>query len=352
MDARSAEGLKVIDPLLANDFMEVLRRRARNTQCAVSREECFDYLKVIEAFRRHRNWDSVLEFMENGPGLCSEVTTDASYCQNIAYMYQGILRLTRADLDLAERLYQESINNFDLFDNNDGRWNKSVAQFGLGLVQLSRGQMTRADKCYCEALLSCRSITFSASTDQKDVERLERILNDRRARLKVLRMQNAEQKPTDAIPVIGRTAAGEPTLALEMPVEEFFLNNWLQLSGRQCCVKAILKPSKGAIEPGPGTSGYYALAVQGESMIDAGINDGDYVIFRSQPTAETGDIVVARIEYPDGARSTVKRFAKKGHTYLLKAENPAYRPQVRCFTVKDPTLAILGKVGGIIQPIG
>ena len=71
-----------------------------------------------------------------------------------------------------------------------------------------------------------------------------------------------------------------------------------------------------------GEAGCFALRVRGDSMVNAGILDGDKVVVRPQPTADDGQIVVARI----GDEATVKRLSRKNGQVWLLPENPAYEP--------------------------
>ena len=70
---------------------------------------------------------------------------------------------------------------------------------------------------------------------------------------------------------------------------------------------------------------HYALEVQGDSMIEAGINDGDIVIIRQADTAENGSIVVALI---DDAEATLKRLRRKGDTIALEPANADYETRI------------------------
>ena len=70
---------------------------------------------------------------------------------------------------------------------------------------------------------------------------------------------------------------------------------------------------------------HFALEVRGDSMIEAGIFDGDTVILKRQDTAETGDIIVALI---DDEEATLKRLRRKGASIALEAANPAYETRV------------------------
>jgi repressor LexA len=104
------------------------------------------------------------------------------------------------------------------------------------------------------------------------------------------------------VPVMGRIAAGTPITALQTRTNSVTLP------------AAFL--SKGE---------HYALLVRGDSMVEAGILDGDTVIIRKQDTAETGDIIVALI---DDAEATLKRFRRRGTSVALEAANPAYETRL------------------------
>lgn len=130
-------------------------------------------------------------------------------------------------------------------------------------------------------------------------------------------------KMADAVnlPVVGRIAAGEPILAVENIVEEVVLDrSWVK--GKQP----------------------YLLRVVGDSMRDAGILDGDYVLVNSEAKAEDGDIVAALIE--DDA--TVKRLRARKGEVVLEPANPAYAPiPVR----RDRSFQVLGKVAGVFRKL-
>ena len=104
------------------------------------------------------------------------------------------------------------------------------------------------------------------------------------------------------VPVVGRVAAGAPILAEENIEEVLDLQDLF-----------------------PNDSELFALHVEGDSMIDAGIFDGDLVVLRLQPTAEIGQIVAAIVEDGD-AEGTIKRFNRRGDQVVLEPANPNYRP--------------------------
>jgi len=86
-------------------------------------------------------------------------------------------------------------------------------------------------------------------------------------------------------------------------------------------------------------SNYFALKIKGESMINAGIHDGDLAVIRQQLVAENGDIVVAMVD----EAVTLKRYYKQANRIQLKAENPAFAP------IFVSELRILGKLSHLIR---
>jgi repressor LexA len=91
----------------------------------------------------------------------------------------------------------------------------------------------------------------------------------------------------------------------------------------------------------PGEDDVFVLRVQGESMINAGILDGDYVFVKQQEHADNGEIVVALID----DEATVKRFFRESDHIRLQPENPRMEP------IRVPNAEILGKVVGIFRRI-
>lgn len=127
---------------------------------------------------------------------------------------------------------------------------------------------------------------------------------------------NLSRREVVNVPLIGRVAAGEPLLAVEN-IETYFP------------IPAEYMPNHEA----------FMLKVKGESMINAGIFDGDNVLVQKQNTASDGDMVVALVE--DSA--TVKTFYKEEDHYRLQPENDTMEPII----VDD--CAILGKVFGVFR---
>lgn len=124
----------------------------------------------------------------------------------------------------------------------------------------------------------------------------------------------------EGLPLVGRVAAGQPILAAEH-------------------IEARYRLDMALFNPRP----HYLLRVQGMSMRDAGILDGDLVAVRRQPDVRNGQIVVARLE----EEVTVKRYRQTGTTVTLLPQNPDYQPIK--VDLKAEHLVIEGVVVGVIR---
>ncbi|WP_181701821.1 transcriptional repressor LexA [Chthonobacter albigriseus] len=112
----------------------------------------------------------------------------------------------------------------------------------------------------------------------------------------------AEARDTLPVPVMGRIAAGVPISAIQNHSHTVHVPIDLIAGGE-----------------------HFALEVRGDSMIEAGILDGDTVVIKKSETADTGDIVVALV---DDEEATLKRLRKKGASIALEAANPAYETRI------------------------
>jgi repressor LexA len=118
------------------------------------------------------------------------------------------------------------------------------------------------------------------------------------------------------LPLVGQVAAGQPILA-EENIEEY----------------VTVPPIAG------GDEGEFVLGVRGDSMVDAGILDGDFVVVRRQDTAADGEIVVALV----GEEATVKRFFKEPDHVRLQPENTTMEP------IRTRDVSIVGRVVGVFR---
>jgi repressor LexA len=130
-----------------------------------------------------------------------------------------------------------------------------------------------------------------------------------------------ERRPVRHVPLVGDVAAGTDVLAVENVEEVYPLPADLT-----------------------GEGDLFMLRVRGQSMIDAGILDGDYVVARSQDTANKGDIVVAGIP---GDEATVKTFSRKGSKIILEPSNPTM--QAMEFTPDE--VRIFGRVVTVMRKV-
>lgn len=125
-------------------------------------------------------------------------------------------------------------------------------------------------------------------------------------------------RPGGRLPLVGSVAAGQPVLA-EENIEEY----------------VEVPPVAG------GDRGEYVLRIRGESMKDAGILEGDYVVVHKQETAADGDIVVALV----GEEATVKRFFRESDHIRLQPENATMEP------IRTTEVEILGRVVGLFRSV-
>ncbi|BAD40721.1 transcriptional repressor LexA [Symbiobacterium thermophilum] len=139
--------------------------------------------------------------------------------------------------------------------------------------------------------------------------------------IEVLDGSHTQLKRTIAVPVVGRVTAGQPILAQESIEDHFPLP------------ADFVRADESEL---------FFLTVQGDSMIEAGILDGDYVLVHRQQHANNGDIVVALIE----DEATVKRFFKEQDHIRLQPENRFMDPII------VPDCQILGKVVGLVRRMG
>jgi len=122
-----------------------------------------------------------------------------------------------------------------------------------------------------------------------------------------------------AIPVMGRIAAGVPISAIQTHSHTIPVPPEMLAAGE-----------------------HFALEVRGDSMIDAGILDGDTIILKKQDTANTGDIIVALI---DDEEATLKRLRRKGASIALEAANPAYETRI----FGPDRIRIQGRLTGLMR---
>lgn len=122
-----------------------------------------------------------------------------------------------------------------------------------------------------------------------------------------------------SIPLLGKIAAGTPIAAISDP--SHYVNMPQDMLGR---------------------GDYYALEIEGDSMIEAGILDGDTVIIERRDTAQTGEIIVALV---DNEEATLKRFRRKGESIALEPANAAYETRI----FGPDRVQVQGRLAGLLR---
>jgi len=154
-------------------------------------------------------------------------------------------------------------------------------------------------------------------TKPRAIELLDRMRDDVGGAVGTV-AENVRSLVRPGLPLVGQVAAGQPILA-EENIEDY----------------VQVPPIAG------GEEGEYVLRVRGESMKDAGILGGDFVVVRPQDTATDGEIVVALV----GEEATVKRFFREPDHVRLQPENTAMEP------IRSKEVRILGRVVGVFRSV-
>ena len=150
---------------------------------------------------------------------------------------------------------------------------------------------------------------------------IQRVPGGSRA-IEILGGVSLQKRATLSVPIVGGVRAGEPILAIEN------IEGYINLDRSLVSSEDV-----------------FLLRVQGDSMIDAHIQDGDFALVKPQPNAENGEIVVALID----DEATIKRIFKKRDLIRLEAANPTMEPIV--VSKGEKRVAIVGKVVGIFRKL-
>jgi repressor LexA len=188
---------------------------------------------------------------------------------------------------------------------------------------------TIREKGYAPSIQEIGSKFRIASTNGvfRHLKALEKKGYIRRVGKRALEILSAHGRPAlpdvREVPVLGRVPAGKPLLAEEN------IEGFLPVAREMTVGKEV-----------------FALKVKGDSMIEDGILDGDFVIIRQQQTAENGDVICALID----GEATLKRFYKKGKAITLRPANKNYSPIV--VSQDTPSgFRILGKAIGVTRKL-
>ena len=176
---------------------------------------------------------------------------------------------------------------------------------------------------------------------------IKRLANRARA-IEIVKMPNAPKFKSSSVSEISSGSrnsviANNPSA----PIESVYANE-IPVMGRIAAgvpVEAISEISHNVAVPGQilrGGGDHFALEVKGDSMINAGINDGDVVVIKETNSAMNGDIVVALIENQE---ATLKRFFVRGEAIALEAANPAYETR----TFSHEKIKVQGRLVGLLR---
>jgi len=174
-----------------------------------------------------------------------------------------------------------------------------------------------------------------------------RRLPHRARALEIIKLPDSMGK-TGFTPRVIDGSAPEPAPREALPVETINHSQSLPVMGRIAAgtpIEAIQEPSHNVAVPGDMLANggkHYALEVKGDSMIDAGINNGDIVVIHEQSDANNGEIVVALVE---GQEATLKRLRKRGAAIALEAANEAYETRV----YRNDQVKVQGRLVGLIR---
>ena len=171
----------------------------------------------------------------------------------------------------------------------------------------------------------CKAVGFkSTCSAHQYINRLAEkgYLEKSNLKTRALKVVEEPKEETVSVPIVGKVAAGEPILATEN-IEDYFS------IGESFFSKNSLQNDN------------FILKVQGESMINAGINNGDFIVVSKQSTARNGEIIVAMID----GEATVKTFYKEKNYIRLQPENDTMDPII------SDKVEIIGKVIGLFRKI-
>jgi SOS regulatory protein LexA len=281
-------------------------------------------IKMADDFRKQKMLDCALNCCEQGRQLTidkiwddyGDVRKDLGYAEGLVMMHLGTVYLTCGEdkFDQALNCYSRSRNSFHKLNR---RYSEAIAWMAQGRIHVIRRHWFNALKHYQLSLNAFGSSGFSP----EKISELRKIIEDQfeEARAEYLSglvatanavggakkaARHDEPKVTSfTIPVVGRIAAGDALLAVEN-IEDY--------------IGIDLDHAAGAT---------FALRVQGNSMINARIQDQDYVLVRQQPRVDNGEIAAVLIDGFE-TEGTLKRFHDRQNHIFLQPENDEQKPIV------------------------
>ena len=276
----------------------------------------YDLCEIADSFRRQEAWEEALECCRTGHELIGEMAGQNSrnieidYCEGIVLLYEGTIYLSQEKNQAAEDCFRRSADTHSRIDLR----NEGIAWLGLGITLESKGDLTRALEAYQLSLNVFNYLTGNRGSIRIEaVSRLERVRDrlrsdlEKRIRSRDIKQQKGTPKTLPLpkpkleprwtrVPVVGRIMAGEPVLVDEKIEDHIIVDDEIARDAD------------------------FALRVQGDSMINAHIVNGDLTLIRQQQQATPGDIIAVAITdlEPEG---TLKRFFEGNDYVRLQPEN-------------------------------
>lgn len=336
-----------------------------------------DLLDIADKLCKERNWQQAQECCEMGLELLCAIWNpgyrmDRRFAEAVAQLYLGAVYVGQAKLDTAADYYQASTVNFSATGIN---LYESIAWLSLGKVRRVGENWVKSLWAYQRGLniilgqefTSCRSAKVDQLQElvEQEIQGVNSEIEENlRGAPRVVTMPFDRQREarkameTVVIPVVSQIAAGEP-----MWTGEAIMAHILDESN---IIDEISLDEEHAKEAS------FALEVKGESMIDAGINNGDYVFIRAQRVADSGEIAAVMVMHSaDEAETTLKKFYREENHVRLQPMNSREKPLIvvplqedrdsietyykgkgiKVEIIQDADMAIVGKVVAVWRAV-
>jgi len=274
--------------------------------------------EIVRDCLQHDSCEEAFQCCKMAIALCDGLQPERgtklepSYAQAIFHTYMGTSYLNQGKLELAMECYNKSRTLFH--GKLQERWNEGLLLITIGKLHQSTGKLHDAFLAFQQSLSSFQDVTSDsrdrsglvkeAQTELKKTGQLLR--NSWQSKGKhqnPIRAKPHRVKPADivTIPLVAKIAAGSPIPAEENIKDHLFLH------------KNYARDAT------------FALQVQGDSLVNAGVHNNDIVLIREQPVANNGDIVAVTLTDID-AEATLKRFYQEESHIRLQPENDAEKP--------------------------
>jgi len=294
--------------------------------------------QALEACKRGE-WGEALKWAEQDCGAIDGLVDANAPAQ--ALVVKGIIRQELNDLDQALACYQEACQVFRCRGNHQGETVMHVILGNLASLRQQpladvQAEYQRADDRF-RNLCACRPVGWGYTTLRSWCEKMERVLNEC-------------WETARWIPFMEVSSAGPPWRYVSQIWEqiELMATGDILIGGKTYQPQPVggIVPH---LPPLRATGKYFITQARGNSMVDAGIHDGDLVLVHGQPDAEHWQIVVVERGCEGGTESLVKRFCRDNQGCYLKSANPEYK-EIYEFR-KDPSLCVRGIVLAVLKPV-